>query len=93
MEKYLNKVKNFIKKLKNFNIKDNVATIKIKMAKMSINNPNYRAQRLRVMSDQVIYWNIMEKHDASFNFEREYCQKMQKIYDMRFRWYKDKYFI
>ena len=93
MEKYLNKVKNFIKKLKNFNVKDIVVSIKIKMAKKCINNPNYRTERLRAMSDQVIYWNNMEKHDASFNFEREYCQKMQKIYDKRFRWYKDKYFI
>ena len=74
------------------NIKNSIKhRVSIFCAKKIISNKEYRIGRLKTMSDNVIYWNSLENNLSHFDFEKEYCKKMQDVYEKRFKWYKDKY--
>lgn len=70
------------------NLKDK---IDLYIAKRIIKDKGYRVNRMRTMSDNLIYWNSQERYFSTLEIEREYCKRMQKIYEKRFEWYRNKY--
>lgn len=65
--------------------------IDLYITKKIINDKGYRVNRMRTMSDNLIYWNSQERYFSTLGVEREYCRRMQEIYKKRFEWYRNKY--
>lgn len=60
------------------------------LAKKIINDKSYRTNRMRLMFDNLIYWDNKEKLASKFSLEKEFCKKMQEMYLKRLQWYKNK---
>ena len=60
------------------------------LAKRIINDKSYRTNRMKLMLDNLVFWDNKEKLVSNFSIEKEYCKKMQEIYFKRLQWYKNK---
>lgn len=59
------------------------------LAKHIINDKEYRINRMKQMTDNLIYWDNKEKLHSKLTIEKDYCKKMQDMYFKRFQWYKN----
>ena len=64
--------------------------LQLALAKRIINDKSYRTNRMRLMFDNLVFWDNKEKQASNFSIEKEYCKKMQEIYFKRLQWYKNK---
>lgn len=59
------------------------------ITKNIIQDKEYRTNRMKIMADNLIYWNSREHNYSKLEIERDYCRKMQEIYTKRFMYYKN----
>ena len=64
--------------------------LQLVLAKRIINDKSYRTNRMKLMLDNLVFWDNKEKLTSNFSIEKEYCKKMQEIYFKRLQWYKNK---